>query len=160
MKKKTLLASLRQSLWFKLTAAFLLVVLVGVGLVALLANQVTTAEFRHYMVQGQLTEARELAEQLADYYAEWGDWTGATEILGQGRGQGRGDGRGANSSWPMRMGALWPGPPATSWDDDSTRTSWPTGLPSRSMGSLWGPWSFPMPGPARWGTLNWSTCNR
>lgn len=94
MRKKTLLASLRQSLWFKLTAAFLLVALVGVGLVALLANQVATAEFRHYMVQGQLTEAREVAEQLADYYAEQGDWTGATEIMGQGRGQGRGDGRG------------------------------------------------------------------
>jgi len=94
MKKKTLLASLRQSLWFKLTAAFLLVALVGVGLVALLANQVATAEFRHYMVQGQLTEARDVAEQLADHYAEQGDWTGATEIMGQGRGQGRGDGRG------------------------------------------------------------------
>lgn len=94
MRKKTLLASLRRSLWFKLTAAFLLVALVGVGLVALLANQVATAEFRHYMVQGQLTEAREVAEQLADYYAEQGDWTGATEIMGQGRGQGRGDGRG------------------------------------------------------------------
>ena len=132
MKKKTLLASLHQSLWFKLTAAFLLVALVGVGLVALLANQVATAEFRHYMVQGQLIEARDVAEQLADYYAEQGDWTGATEIMGQGRGQGRGDGRGGgNSSWLMLMGALWPGPPATSWGGDSTRISWPAGLPSR-----------------------------
>ncbi len=83
-----------QSLWFKLTVAFLLVALVGVGLVALLANRATTAGFRHYVIQGQLTDARELAGQLATYYAAQGDWGGAAQVLAQGPGQGRGEGRG------------------------------------------------------------------
>ena len=64
------------NLWLKLTLAFLLVALLGVGLVALLANQVTTSGFRHYMIQGQLTEASELTEQLGEYYAEQGGWSG------------------------------------------------------------------------------------
>jgi signal transduction histidine kinase len=77
-------------LWLKLTAAFLVVALVGMGLVALLANRVATAGVRYYMIQGQLTDAGELAAQLAEYYVAEGDWAGASEILGGERGQGRG----------------------------------------------------------------------
>ena len=85
---------LRQGLWLKLTLAFLVVALVGVGLIAILANQVTTAEFRLYMIRGQLTNAQEVIDQLAALYAAEGDWTGAAGILGEGHGQGRGSGRG------------------------------------------------------------------
>ncbi len=81
-------------LWLKLTAAFLAVALVGIGLVALLANRAATAGVRYYMIQGQLTDASELAAQLVDYYRQEGDWDGASEILGEERGQGRGGGRG------------------------------------------------------------------
>lgn len=80
----------RWGLWFKLTLAFLLVSLVGVGLVALLANRVTTAEFRQYMIRGQLTDSQELAEGLETFYAQNGSWEGAASILGERRGQGRG----------------------------------------------------------------------
>lgn len=81
-------------LWLKLTAAFLVVALVGVGLVALLANRVTAAGVRYTMIQGQLTDAEDLAVQLAEYFEDVGDWGGASDILGAARGQGRGGGRG------------------------------------------------------------------
>jgi signal transduction histidine kinase len=87
-------ASRYSGLWLKLTAAFLAVALVGVGLVALLANRVTAAGVRYTMIQGQLTDAGELAAQLAEYYRQEGDWSGASEILGDEHGQGRGGGRG------------------------------------------------------------------
>lgn len=84
----------RQTLRIRLTAAFLLVALVGVGLVAVLANRVTAAELRLYMIRGQLTNAQAVVDQLAEHYALAGDWTGAAAILGEGHGQGRGGGRG------------------------------------------------------------------
>lgn len=84
----------RGGLWLKLTVAFLSVALLAVVLVAVLANRVTTAEFRHYMVRGQLTDAQELARRLESYYAANGDWDGAAAILGERRGEGRGAGRG------------------------------------------------------------------
>ena len=86
-----------RTLWLKLTVAFLLVALVGVGLVALLANRVTTAELRHYVVRGQLSDLQVLTEQLVDHYATHGEWSGAAAILGGGRGQGRGAGQGEGS---------------------------------------------------------------
>jgi signal transduction histidine kinase len=87
-------ASRYSGLWLKLTAAFLAVALVGVGLVALLANRVTAAGVRYTMIQGQLTDAGELAAQLAEYYRQEGDWSGASEILGEEHGQGGGGGGG------------------------------------------------------------------
>lgn len=92
-----------ESLWFKLTIAFLLVALVGVGLVALLANRATTAGFRHYVIQGQLTDAQELAGQLAAYYTAQGDWSGAAQVLAQGSGQGRGEGRGGGGGGQLYL---------------------------------------------------------
>ena len=87
-------ASSGPSLWLKLTAAFLLVALVGVALVAVLANQVTTSSLRRYMVQGQMNDAEELAGQLEALYAAEGNWDNAGDILSAGHGQGRGQGRG------------------------------------------------------------------
>ncbi|MEN8098495.1 MAG: ATP-binding protein [Chloroflexota bacterium] len=84
----------KRSLWLKLTLAFLLVALVGVGLVAWLANQVTTTEFRYYTIRGQASDSQELSEQLEEYYAAHGDWSGVAAILGEGHGQGRGAGQG------------------------------------------------------------------
>jgi signal transduction histidine kinase len=72
----------------------LAVALVGVVLIAVLANRVTTAELRLYMIRGQLTNAQAVVDRLAEHYASDGDWDGAAGILGEGHGQGRGGGRG------------------------------------------------------------------
>jgi two-component system sensor histidine kinase BaeS len=81
-------------LWLKLTAASLLVAILGVSLVALLANRVTVSELRYYMVRGQLTDAEELQAELADYYATYGNWDGVAGVLAAWHGSGRGSGRG------------------------------------------------------------------
>jgi signal transduction histidine kinase len=84
----------RRGLWLKLTAAALLVAILGVSLVALLANRVTVSELRYYMVRGQLTDAEELQAELADYYATHGGWDGVATVLAAWHGPGRGSGRG------------------------------------------------------------------
>lgn len=81
-------------LWLRLTAAFLLVALLGVGVVAVLANRVTTLEFRNYMLRGQLADAQTLADQLEAYYTTHNSWEGAAALLTEGHGQGRGSGQG------------------------------------------------------------------
>ncbi len=78
-------------LWFKLTAAFLLVVLVGVGAVSLLTNQVTTSSFRHFMNAEVAQEWDSLPPALAAYYARQGNWQGVEAVLtavSPGHGQG------------------------------------------------------------------------
>lgn len=82
-------------LWLKLTAASLLVAVLGVSLVALLANRVTVSGLRYYMVRGQLTDAQELQLELVDYYAAHGSWDGVANVLAAWHGTGRGSGRGS-----------------------------------------------------------------
>ncbi len=74
------------TLWFRLTAAFLLIAVVGVVAVALLANQATTVGFRAYLTESQWADLR---ADLANLYARQGNWVGAELILSAGRpGQG------------------------------------------------------------------------
>ena len=85
--------SIRHALWFKLTAAFLLVAITGVLSVSLLANQVTTNSFRTYLHEDQAGRWSDLQSQLARSYAQMGSWSGAEQILiaaRPGRGQGGG----------------------------------------------------------------------
>ena len=87
------LSELRHSLWFKLTAAFILVAAAGVIIVAILANRATTVGFRHYLNQDLAAQWTELQRQLADYYDHQGNWDGVESLLdaaGPGRGQGSG----------------------------------------------------------------------
>jgi two-component system OmpR family sensor kinase/two-component system sensor histidine kinase BaeS len=83
--------TIRHTLWFRLTAAFLLVAVLGVVVVALLANQATTQGFHAYLSQDQAAQWAGLQADLANYYARQGNWQGAETLLTAvtpGRGQG------------------------------------------------------------------------
>ncbi len=93
-----------QSLWIKLLLGFVLVAVVAVGLVAVLANRVTTRQFQLYISQGRQLRAERLAPDFAAYYARVGSWDGVTEFMAdlqspetstRGPGRGRGQGQGA-----------------------------------------------------------------
>jgi signal transduction histidine kinase len=84
---------LRTSLFWKLMLAFVAVVLVAVGSVALIARQTTSSEF-HRLRQGEgQTGDSDQARRLAAYYAGHGSWDGVSSLEREGRGQGQG-GRG------------------------------------------------------------------
>jgi len=72
---------MKLSLFWKLMAAFALVLVVGVGSVTFIARQTTTSEFRHYMLGSGVTPDL-LAARLADYYAQTGTWDGVQALLG------------------------------------------------------------------------------
>jgi two-component system OmpR family sensor kinase/two-component system sensor histidine kinase BaeS len=74
-----------RSLWVKLLAAFVLVAIVGVALVALLANRTTAHQFQLYIGQGRRQRAERLVPALAEYYARAASWTGVDAWL---RGEG------------------------------------------------------------------------
>jgi len=89
------------SLFWKGMLAFLVVILVAVGTVALLTGRVTDRAFRQYaLTRSGIWEG--LTTQLADYYVEQGSWEGIQEVLA-----------GLRDRWPRgrdRDSAL-PGPP-------------------------------------------------
>jgi two-component system OmpR family sensor kinase/two-component system sensor histidine kinase BaeS len=101
--------TLFHSLWVKLLAAFMLVVVVAVGMIAIVSNQATTRQFQIYVSRGKQQRAERLAPTLAAYYSQTGSWDGVTEWLadlatgtsaqgapqasGQARGMGRGRGQ-------------------------------------------------------------------
>lgn len=79
---------LRTSLFWKLMAAFLLVVLVAVGSVAVIARQTTASEYQRLRQSTGQSSATGVSGTLADYYAQYGTWDGVSSVLGGGRGQG------------------------------------------------------------------------
>ena len=84
---------IRHSLWFKLTAGFLLVAAAGVIIVAILANRATAVGFRHYLNQDLESSWASLQAQLSAHYQLQGSWDGVEPLLtagGPGRGQGGG----------------------------------------------------------------------
>jgi signal transduction histidine kinase len=91
---------MKLSLFWKLMAAFVLVLAVSVGGVTLVARQTTTLEFQQYMGGGN---ADLLAAQLADYYAQNGSWNGVEAVLSAGGMLGgRGMMRGGSPGGPNR----------------------------------------------------------
>lgn len=83
--------TIRRTLHFKLTAAFLLVALVGVLLVSYLANQATTVGLRRLLDADAIAQWQVLQARLVDYYAAQGSWDGVATVLatvpvGQGMG--------------------------------------------------------------------------
>lgn len=74
-------------LGLKLIGAFLLVIIVGVAVTAVLANQATTSEFRLYMFRGGMGSAGQIRAALAEYYAQRGGWAGVETVLETGMGQ-------------------------------------------------------------------------
>jgi signal transduction histidine kinase len=83
---------MRSSLFWKLMAAFTIVILVGIGGTLLIAGKVAEVEFRRYA--GSENRWQETVSELGDYYAGNGNWNGVAEVLarGYGRGQGRAGG--------------------------------------------------------------------
>jgi len=90
-----------RSLRVKLALAFLLVVVLAVGMVALLANRATRREFETYIRYGLAGPSAEIVAALARFYAAQGSWQGVDAylpgIVSGGRGQGQGMGMGAAS---------------------------------------------------------------
>jgi two-component system sensor histidine kinase BaeS len=95
------------SLFQKGMLAFLTVILVAVGTVALLVGRTTETEFRRYaLVHGGMWNRQVL--ELAAYYADHGSWDGAQEVVqalpGMGpRGRGMGGGAMGRPQFEFRL---------------------------------------------------------
>lgn len=79
------------TLWFRLTAAFLLVAIAGVITVSVLANRAAAEGFRHYLTQDVAEQWSGLQYELAAYYEDHGGWENVQSVLtavrpGQGSG--------------------------------------------------------------------------
>lgn len=71
------------SLRLRLLGGFLLVAIVAVGVVAVLASQVTSGQFRSY-VQGRVEQGRSRYEfVLSNYYGDQGSWDGVQSFVEQ-----------------------------------------------------------------------------
>lgn len=81
---------MRSSLFWKLTAAFTLVILAGIGGTLLLAGRTAEVEFRRYASSSNAGRWDEMADELTDYYAAHGGWEDVEEVFSRGRGHGRG----------------------------------------------------------------------
>ena len=73
--------TLRTSLWPKLTIAFVAVALIGVVLVAVLANRATSVGFQRYLQAGELADLQALQNDLGRFYALQGEWNGVNNVL-------------------------------------------------------------------------------
>ena len=91
------MSTLRSSLWPRLTIAFVFVALIGVLLVAVLANRATSIGFARYLQAGEAVGMQELQQDLSRFYAAQGGWNGVNSVLrdsGIGPGGGPGGGEG------------------------------------------------------------------
>ena len=70
--------------WLKLLGAFLAVIVVAVGGVAILANRSARSEFGNYLAQGRIFQAQALAPTFADYYQKQGSWQDVDELVNSG----------------------------------------------------------------------------
>lgn len=61
--------------------AFVFVALVGVALVAILANRATSVGFQRYLQTGESDQLRELQDDLSAFFAQQGSWQGANTVL-------------------------------------------------------------------------------
>ncbi|NTU63574.1 MAG: HAMP domain-containing protein [Chloroflexi bacterium] len=69
-------------LWVRLTLAFALVAVIGIGLASLLANLAISNEFRSFVGRSEATsQSSDLATKLVDYYATHQSWDGLRTIL-------------------------------------------------------------------------------
>jgi len=70
-----------RSLFFRLLAAFSLVILALALIVTVLVNRATVGQFRLYADRNGQLWAAQLAPQLAAYYAQQGSWQGVEAAL-------------------------------------------------------------------------------
>ncbi len=83
-------------LWMKLQLAILAVVVVGVVVVSLVANQAAEREVRAFMFGNGMTTASGLAQELGDYYGNQANWDGVQALLASNGGHGQMSGMGMN----------------------------------------------------------------
>jgi signal transduction histidine kinase len=70
-------------LWFRLTIAFVLIAIVGVAVVAFLANRATSASFNRFLEEETLAEVALLQDDLSAHYQNQGSWAGVEALLRQ-----------------------------------------------------------------------------
>jgi signal transduction histidine kinase len=70
-----------RSLWFKLTAALVLVTLIGVGLSVLIPTVVTVRSFESFVRNSRVAEQEEVVQALAVYYEVRGTWEGLDALV-------------------------------------------------------------------------------
>ena len=68
-------------LWLKLAAAFFLVVLLTVSVIAIVANRATSIGFQRFLDEDQADQAASVVNDLAAYYADYGSWSGVENVL-------------------------------------------------------------------------------
>lgn len=73
-----------KSLFFRLMGAFAAVILIGMVVVALVTNQVTTNQFQLYITRGGQAWAQRLTPTLAAFYAQNNSWKGVEALLQNG----------------------------------------------------------------------------
>ncbi|MBI4674369.1 MAG: HAMP domain-containing protein [Chloroflexi bacterium] len=103
---------MRDSLFLRLMGAFAVVILAGVVVVTLLANQSTAREFQAYMFRGQMVRLSDIAAELGAYYRARGNWNGVSAVLrsasdGMMGGMMSGGMMGGMPSNHMNAGGLW-----------------------------------------------------
>jgi two-component system OmpR family sensor kinase/two-component system sensor histidine kinase BaeS len=66
--------------------AFALVILIGIVVVSVIANQATTNEFRRFMFRGEMIQVEDLAVELESFYRARESWSGVQALFTRGGG--------------------------------------------------------------------------
>lgn len=64
--------------------AFALVIVAGIVVISLVANQTTTNQLRQFMFRGEMVQLQQFADELAAYYAARGNWDGVNALFRDG----------------------------------------------------------------------------
>ncbi|MBI5032749.1 MAG: HAMP domain-containing protein [Chloroflexi bacterium] len=70
-----------KSLFIRLMAAFVLVILIAIAIIFVVVNQTTTREFQALMFRGQMTQLDQIAYELGAYYSARGSWQGVDRFI-------------------------------------------------------------------------------
>jgi hypothetical protein len=68
-------------LWFKLTAAFALVTIIGVIVTVILTRQGAATRFAHFMIDHHMIRPEQMQQTLADYYRQHQGWVDLDTML-------------------------------------------------------------------------------
>ena len=86
------------SMRWRLIGAFILIIVVALGTVAVVARYTTQQEVATFLGHGGQLGLENLANNLEDYYVENGSWAGADALFAGSGSQGRGQGQGAGGN--------------------------------------------------------------
>jgi two-component system OmpR family sensor kinase/two-component system sensor histidine kinase BaeS len=117
---------MKNSLWLKLMAAFIVVILIGGSIDAYFVSRVTQTQFSQYISSNGQAWAQSLAPGFGEYYAQNGSWSGV-EVLLQNPWQTM---SGNNMMWGMGNGGMM--------GDDM----WGMGMDNGMMMDTWGMMGF------------------